>query len=185
MLVLPTLQSQHGDAGGYPVHTVLSLAEKHKDRQATLNSRPFLVPHSNTQQHKNSFIVPTMTDWNHLSDDQAKAPVLEDFKWLITTVTSVCTLPSHHITKGRSCDISQSVVFCENNNNKTANETKMCEKICNNRKPTTLDLLYKYYVPSSCFTRYKSKISTVCTPACLRSFPSIAFETFPTVKKKD
>ena len=105
MLVLPTLQSQHGDAGGYPVHTVLSLAEKHKDRQATLNSRPFLVPHSNTQQHKNSFIVPTMTDWNHLSDDQAKAPVLEDFKWLITTITSVCTLPSHHITKGRSCDI--------------------------------------------------------------------------------
>ena len=45
-----------------------------------MNSRPFLVLYSNTEQHKNSFFVLTSTDWNHLSDNQVKAPTLEDFK---------------------------------------------------------------------------------------------------------
>ena len=54
------------------------------DTQATLNFRPFLVPHSNTEKHKNSFFLfffflfffffRATTDWNHLSDDQVKAP---------------------------------------------------------------------------------------------------------------
>ena len=45
------------------------------DKQATSSSRPFLVPHSNTELHKNSFFffVCTTTDWHHLSDDQVKA----------------------------------------------------------------------------------------------------------------
>ena len=49
-------------------------AENIIDKQATLNSRPFLVPHyrgnSNTEQHKNFLflLVRTTTDWNHLSD---------------------------------------------------------------------------------------------------------------------
>ena len=60
-------------------------AENIIDRHATLNSRPFLVPHSNTEQHKNSFFVRTTTDWNHLSDYQVKAPTLENFKQRIVT----------------------------------------------------------------------------------------------------
>ena len=61
------------------------------DRQATLNSRPFLVLHSNTEQHKNSFffLVCTTTNWNHLSDDQVKAPTLEDFKQRIATPSTI------------------------------------------------------------------------------------------------
>ena len=59
------------------------------DRQTTLNSRAVLVPHSNTEPHKNSFFVRTTTDWNHLSDDQVKAPVLEDFKRRIATQSTI------------------------------------------------------------------------------------------------
>ena len=63
-------------------------AENTIDRQETLNSRPFLVPHSNTEQHKNSFFARTTTDWSHISDDQVKAPTLKDFKqWIITQST--------------------------------------------------------------------------------------------------
>ena len=49
------------------------------DRKATLNSRPFLVPHSNTEQH----------NWNHLSDDQVKAPTSEDFRRRIATKITI------------------------------------------------------------------------------------------------
>ena len=64
------------------------------DRQKTLNSRAVLVPHSNTEQHKNSFFfffffVRTTTDWNHLSDDQVKASTLEDFKRRMATKTTI------------------------------------------------------------------------------------------------
>ena len=59
------------------------------DRQATLNSRPFLVPHSNTEQHKNSF-VRTTTDSNHLGDYQVKALALVDFKQRIVTQSTIC-----------------------------------------------------------------------------------------------
>ena len=34
----------------------------------------FLIPHSNTEQHKNSLLVRDTIDWNHLIDDQMKAP---------------------------------------------------------------------------------------------------------------
>ena len=38
---------------------------------------PFLDPYSNTEQHKNSiFFVRTITNWNHLSDDQRRPPHL-------------------------------------------------------------------------------------------------------------
>ena len=74
-------------------------AENIMDRQATLNSRSFLVPHSNAEQHKNSFFFSTITDWSHLSDDRVKAPTLEDFKQQIVTQSTICmhTLPSHRI----------------------------------------------------------------------------------------
>ena len=64
-------------------------AENIIDRQATLNSRPFLVPHSNTEQHKNSFFARTTTDWNHISDCQVKAPTLEDIKQRIVTQSTI------------------------------------------------------------------------------------------------
>ena len=59
------------------------------DRQATLNSRPFLAPHSNTEQHKNSFFVRTTTDSNHLGDYQVMAPTLEDFKQRTVTQSTI------------------------------------------------------------------------------------------------
>ena len=59
------------------------------DGQATLNSKPFLVPHSNTEQHKNFFFIHTATSWNQLSDDQVKVPADEDFKLLISTPSTI------------------------------------------------------------------------------------------------
>lgn len=44
----------------------------------------FQAAHSNTDQRKNSHFVRATADWNHLSDDQMKAPTLEDVKGLIT-----------------------------------------------------------------------------------------------------
>ena len=70
-------------------------AENIIDRQVTLNSRPFLVPHSNTEHHKNYFFVRTTTDWNHLSDDQVKAPTLEDFKRRIATQSTIWFARAH------------------------------------------------------------------------------------------
>ena len=51
------------------------------DTQATLNSRPFLAPHSNTQQHNNSFFVCNTTDWNHPSGGHVKATNLTSNEW--------------------------------------------------------------------------------------------------------
>ena len=65
------------------------------DRQATLNSRPFLAPHSNTEQHKNSFFVRTTTDSNHLGDYQVMAPTLEDFKQRIVTQSTIWFACAH------------------------------------------------------------------------------------------
>ena len=45
-------------------------------RQATLSSTSFLLPHSNTKQYNNSFFICTTTGWNHLNDDQMKAPTV-------------------------------------------------------------------------------------------------------------
>ena len=66
-------------------------------RQATLNSRPFLVPHSNRLLNSTRtlflvlFFVHITTDWNHLSDDQVKAPTLEDFRRWITAQSTIET----------------------------------------------------------------------------------------------
>ena len=54
---------------------------KDNNRQVTMNSGPFLVLNSNTEQHKNSFSVLTTTDWNHPSHNQVKAPTLEDLHY--------------------------------------------------------------------------------------------------------
>ena len=51
-------------------------------RLATLNSTSFQVSHSNTKQYNNSFFICTNTGWNHLNNDQMKAPSLEDIKHL-------------------------------------------------------------------------------------------------------
>ena len=93
-------------------------AENSIDRQATFNSRPFLVSHSNTEQHTNSFFffsffffVRTTTDRNHISDDQVKAP--KDFKQRIATQSTIWfarahtrTPPVASIPKVRSSDVS-------------------------------------------------------------------------------
>ena len=72
---------------------------------------PFLVPHSNTEQHKNSFFVHTTTDWNHLNDNQVKAPMLENFKQRIVTQNTIWFACAHSppitfISKVGSGDIS-------------------------------------------------------------------------------
>ena len=80
-------------------------AENIIDRRATLNSRPFFVPHSSTEQHKNSFFVRTTTDWNHISADQVKAPTLKDFKQRIITQSTIWFARAHS-PKVRSSDVS-------------------------------------------------------------------------------
>ena len=40
-------------------------------------------------QYKNPFFFHTTTDRSHLSDDQVKAPTLEDFKRLIATPSTI------------------------------------------------------------------------------------------------
>ena len=82
-------------------------AENTTDRQATLNSP--LQPTLNNV--RTLFFVRTTTDWNHLSDDQVKAPTLEDFKLRIVTqsttrLSSVHTTPVAPIPKIRSSDVS-------------------------------------------------------------------------------
>ena len=77
----------------------------------SLNSKPFLFPHSNNEQHKYSFFVHTTTDWNHLSDYQMKAPTLEDFKQRIVTQSTIWFAHAHSppvasIPKIRSSDVS-------------------------------------------------------------------------------
>ena len=64
------------------------------DGQATLNSRPFLVPHSNTKQHKN-FFIHTATSLNQLSDDLVKVRADEDFKLLISTPSTILAFIPH------------------------------------------------------------------------------------------
>ena len=50
------------------------------ESRVTNNSRCFQVPTSRTEQHKRSFFVETVIDWNHLDENTVSAPSLEAFR---------------------------------------------------------------------------------------------------------
>ena len=54
------------------------------NKSAHTNSRPYIVPRSNTDQYRYSYFVRTVEDWNHLENCTVTASTIESFKKKLT-----------------------------------------------------------------------------------------------------
>ena len=55
------------------------------DRHIINNNRGFIVENCKTEQLKNSFLVKTVIEWNHLSTEAVRSKTVESFKQALSS----------------------------------------------------------------------------------------------------